>query len=363
MRSGPTIKDIAQAVGVTPATVSYVLSRNPRQSISAQTRQKVLDAARELGYVPNGAAKVLRNAPSYCVGVAIEKELMLSRFSLVLQGIRNRLESEGYNLMLCSFGQRHGIYPDYIRNMLERRVDGVIFMGKDNTGPTPEAEELILRHQLPFVLYDCGYADRPYSTVDLGYEQAAFELTGRLLAQGARQLLYLRPQADNYQEQQREAGVRRALAARPGCRLRVLPVDTARFSDGFSADERLNKSAAMDTGALLPDLDEGLLPGLADAVLPLLAGFEAGDAVLVSWGAFALPVCRLLESRAMPLQAASLSDMAVPVSLQGRVTVCQLPVYRSGDECARLLLARLAGDTTPCARVMPIPLGDPIPRF
>ena len=61
MRSGPTIKDIARAVGVTPATVSYVLSQNPRQSISAQTRQKVLEAARELGYVPNGAANCAEN--------------------------------------------------------------------------------------------------------------------------------------------------------------------------------------------------------------------------------------------------------------------------------------------------------------
>ena len=70
MKSGPTIKDIARAVGVTPATVSYVLNQNPKQSISAQTRERVMKAAQEMGYVPSSAAKVVHGSPSYCVGVA-----------------------------------------------------------------------------------------------------------------------------------------------------------------------------------------------------------------------------------------------------------------------------------------------------
>ena len=356
MRTGPTIKDIARAVGVTPATVSYVLSQNPRQTISPQTRQRVLEAARELGYVPNGAAKVLRNAPSYCVGVAIEKELILSRFSLVLQGIRDRMEQEGYNLMLCSFGRRHGAYPDYINNMLERRTDGVIFMGKDNAGPTPEAEELIARFHLPFVLYDCGYTGRPYPTVELGYEQAGFELTSHMLAHGARRLLYLRPQADNYQEQQREAGVRRAVADRPDVALRVLHADVAGEMIHYTSQARLGTGIELRTDDRLRQLIAGL-------VLPALEGFGPRDGALVSWGVFAPSLCALLDQAGRSLQVGALSDMLVPDSLRGRVTVCRLPGYQAGVECARLLLARLGGDEAPRTRTLPLPLGEPSLQF
>ncbi len=353
MRSGPTIKDIARKVGVTPATVSYVLSQNPRQSISVQTRQKVLDAAREMGYVPNGAAKVLRNAPSYCVGVAIEKELMLSRFSLVLQGIRDRMESAGYNLMLCSFGRRHGIYPDYINNMLERRIDGAIFVGEDNNGPTAEAEELITRYQLPFVLYDCGTTDAPYSTVNLGYEQAGFDMASHMISQGARRLLYLRPCFENYQEQQREAGVRRAAENFPGVEVQVLRTSVVGNSLHFSPRDRLgrDRDTAVGTDALVPDLHRELFP--------VLEHFSPADGLIASWGVFSAPVCRLLDQYGIRIQVGALSDMQVPSTLRGRVSVCRLPGYQAGDTCASLLLARLEGDETPQARVLPMPVGQP----
>ena len=165
MKTKPTIRDIANAAGVTPATVSYVLNQNARQTTSAQTRERVLAAAREMGYLPSAAAKVVRGSPSCCVGVAIEKDLNTNRFNLVLQGIRDQMEQRGYNLMLCGFDRRHSIYPDYIRNALEGRIDGVIFIGKDNEGPSAQAEALVLRHQIPFVVYDCGLEEKPYSIV------------------------------------------------------------------------------------------------------------------------------------------------------------------------------------------------------
>lgn len=309
-----------------------------------------------MGYVPNGAAKVLRNAPCYCVGVAIEKELVHNRFNLVLQGIRDRLEGEGYNLMLCSFGQRHGIYPDYINNMLERRIDGVIFMGQDNTGPTPEAEALIDRYHLPFVLYDCGYTGRPYSTVELAYEEAGFSMANYMLAGGARRLLYLRPDVDNYQEQQREAGLRRALAAYPDVTLQVLLPDIARELIHYTPQARLG------TGIELK-VNEGIVSFLSGQVLPALAGFGRRDGVIVSWGVYAQPLCLMLDEAGLQIQVGALSDMLVPRMLHGRAKVCRLPGYQAGVECARLLLARLAGDTTPQVCTLPMPLGDPTMLF
>ena len=61
MRARPTIKDIAAEVGVSHTTVSYILSGNTTQKISPATRKAVLDAAKRLQYVPNSAARSLRN--------------------------------------------------------------------------------------------------------------------------------------------------------------------------------------------------------------------------------------------------------------------------------------------------------------
>ena len=55
-----TITDVAAASGVSRATVSFVLRDSPGQSISAPTRERVRQAARDLGYVPHGIARALR---------------------------------------------------------------------------------------------------------------------------------------------------------------------------------------------------------------------------------------------------------------------------------------------------------------
>ena len=99
MRARPTIKDIAAEVGVSHTTVSYILSGNTTQKISPATRKAVLDAAKRLQYVPNSAARSLRNNSTHCVSVAMEKALTNTRFSGLLQGIRESLQAVSQTLV------------------------------------------------------------------------------------------------------------------------------------------------------------------------------------------------------------------------------------------------------------------------
>ncbi|MGI9823915.1 LacI family DNA-binding transcriptional regulator [Agromyces sp. Marseille-Q5079] len=62
-----TMKDVSVAAGVSPATVSFVLNDKPTETISPETRERVRRAAAELGYVPNGAARALREGTSRIV--------------------------------------------------------------------------------------------------------------------------------------------------------------------------------------------------------------------------------------------------------------------------------------------------------
>jgi DNA-binding LacI/PurR family transcriptional regulator len=70
-----TITDVAAASGVSRATVSFVLRDSPNQSISAATRERVRQAARDLGYVPHGIARALREGTSRIVVLTIEVAL------------------------------------------------------------------------------------------------------------------------------------------------------------------------------------------------------------------------------------------------------------------------------------------------
>jgi DNA-binding LacI/PurR family transcriptional regulator len=70
-----TLNDVAAASGVSRATVSFVLRDSPGQSISAATRERVREAARALGYVPNGIARALREGTSRIVVLTIDPVL------------------------------------------------------------------------------------------------------------------------------------------------------------------------------------------------------------------------------------------------------------------------------------------------
>jgi DNA-binding LacI/PurR family transcriptional regulator len=70
-----TLNDVAAASGVSRATVSFVLRDSPGQSISAATRERVREAARALGYVPNGLARALREGTSRIVLLTIDAAL------------------------------------------------------------------------------------------------------------------------------------------------------------------------------------------------------------------------------------------------------------------------------------------------
>ena len=65
-RKNVTIKDIAQYAGVSTMTVSYVLNKNSKQTISEATRKKVLEAVETLHYVPSNTAKALRSNKTQC---------------------------------------------------------------------------------------------------------------------------------------------------------------------------------------------------------------------------------------------------------------------------------------------------------
>jgi LacI family transcriptional regulator len=100
----PTIKDVARAAGVSVATVSYVINDGPR-SVTDETRARVMETMRQLGYEPNISARRLRLNRTNVLGLAVAglsglPGLADLYFLDIIRGISITADQHEYNLML-----------------------------------------------------------------------------------------------------------------------------------------------------------------------------------------------------------------------------------------------------------------------
>jgi LacI family transcriptional regulator len=120
-----TLRDVAAAAGVHPATASRALNPDTRALVNADTAQRVLDAATALGYRPNPIARGLKTSRSYTIGVVVP-DLRNPLFPPIARGIEERLEPAGYTSLLANTDndpEREQLSFDALR---ARQVDGYI---------------------------------------------------------------------------------------------------------------------------------------------------------------------------------------------------------------------------------------------
>ena len=126
-----TIDEIAKLSKVSVSTVSKAL--NGYTEISEKTRNRVIEIADQLGYMPNATAQSLVRKRSNTIGVVYEVEYGLKNlfFSGVLEAFRKNVESNGYDILLLSHNTDSGL--DYLRHCQSKNVDAVLVVsGGDN---------------------------------------------------------------------------------------------------------------------------------------------------------------------------------------------------------------------------------------
>jgi LacI family repressor for deo operon, udp, cdd, tsx, nupC, and nupG len=123
----PTINDVAKRAGVSTATVSRVLSN--AALFAPATRRKVLDAVERLGYVPNATAKNLRMLRTRKLLVTVP-DISRPLFSLILQGIEEAADREGYSVLLGDTQYDQGREERYASMLNGKEADGLIFLGR-----------------------------------------------------------------------------------------------------------------------------------------------------------------------------------------------------------------------------------------
>jgi LacI family transcriptional regulator len=186
-----TIKDVARRANVSVTSASYAL--NDTGTITAATRKRVLAAAEELNYHPNGFARHLKKRKTHTLGVFITR-FGGSFYEEILEGIHDAALKTDYELIVCPESRS-------LRKILtQRQVDGAIVFDSKVEGATLTR---LASKRFPIVVLD-RYLDVDYLfPVLLDNQQGTREAFQHLYAQGAQKIAYVSGAADSFDNMER----------------------------------------------------------------------------------------------------------------------------------------------------------------
>lgn len=182
-----TLKEIADAAGVHPATVSRALSRERSSLVSDDTRRVVEEKASELGYMPSMAARTLRRGRSDTIGVVVA-DLTNPYTSQVIRGIENALEGRGIMAFVVETQDDVERLGRVVNHLFGRSIDAII------STAARQGTEGILRkaeRQVPVVLADRSLPGSGLSTVAPDDVLGASLVAQHLLSLGHRRVAQL----------------------------------------------------------------------------------------------------------------------------------------------------------------------------
>jgi LacI family transcriptional regulator len=200
------VVDVAARAGVSLGTVSNVLNRPDR--VSPRTRERVLRAIEELGFVRNEAARQLRAGKSRTIGLVV-LDVRNPFFTDVAAGVEHTAGASGSSVVLCNSNDDVAREQHYLSMLKEQRAFGILItpVGDDDT-----AIEEIRRMGTPVVLVDRG-ANRRQCSVSVNDRLGGELAVAHLIEQGHTRIAFVGGPASLDQVSQRLAGARAAVAA------------------------------------------------------------------------------------------------------------------------------------------------------
>lgn len=186
--SGLNIHDLAKHLNISIGTVSRAL--NGRADVSEETRQRVLDAAKALGYSPNQSGRSLRRGSTGMVGfMVIANRSRAVRgeafFMTVFDGVQSVLAKENLDLVIYYCGDEQS--PEtYVQRIVERGlVDGLII---SQTTRIDHRIDYLMQQHLPFIAFGRSQSGGDHSWIDLDFEGVAEESIELLTRLGHRRI-------------------------------------------------------------------------------------------------------------------------------------------------------------------------------
>ncbi|HSV81622.1 MAG TPA: LacI family DNA-binding transcriptional regulator [Ramlibacter sp.] len=159
--AGPvTIEHIAHAAGVHPASVSRAL-RGVQGKVSAETRERIVQIARELGYQPNAVAASLRTKQTNLVAIVVP-DVGNPLFGPIVQGLEAELRRHGYMSLMVQPPEDPNERRAIILALANRNISGLMILAAESDDPMLQA---VAERSLAAVLVNRGRGERRFSSV------------------------------------------------------------------------------------------------------------------------------------------------------------------------------------------------------
>ena len=202
-----TIYDIADQLGVSPATVSRALNDNP--SISISTRNKINSLAEKLGYRHNHFASSLRLQKTHTIGVILH-ELNSYFITSVLAGIEKIATEAKYNLIIAHSAENPSLEAANARNLFHKRVDGIIASLSFDTEDLTHFKQFQSKN-IPVVFFDRVFENSETAKVIINNFQAGYDATSHLINQDCKRIAHITSSLKRNVYAERKRGYKQAL--------------------------------------------------------------------------------------------------------------------------------------------------------
>lgn len=320
-----TISHVARRAGVSPTTVSHVLSG--KRLVGAATRATVLEAIRELGYRPNHVARNLRTRRSHMIAVVVP-DITNPFYAVLTRGLADAVDAAGYGTYVCNTDGQHERERKFLQDVMDRGVDGIVFASGEtasqvNLQPIGDTTPIIcIGEQLDHPMCDAVIPDD---------ERGSCEAGAFLASRGYRRIAMIQ-------------GPPRYGAAR-----------TAGFRSAMQA-------AGLKVPSQLMVRGDWTRKGGYAAMTALMALPDPPDAVFCANDLMAIGVLDVAHELGLEVPAdlavVGFDDVDAATIVTPRLTTVRNPSYETGSAAGDLLLSRTSGRYTGAGRtvVLPCPL-------
>jgi LacI family transcriptional regulator len=182
-----TIYDIAEALNLSPATVSRGLKEHP--AIRKDTRKRILDKAKEMGYRQNFFASNLRRNRTNTIGVIVPR-LNSYFMSSVLAGMEKIANQAGYNLVISQSMESIAKEIANVKTLYNSRVDGLLVSLAYATDDISHFESLIEKG-VPLIFFDRVFDHPQCTSIVIDNYKAGYEMTQHLIGQGCIRIAHI----------------------------------------------------------------------------------------------------------------------------------------------------------------------------
>ena len=307
-----TIKDIAEACGVSYATVSRTLNR--RNGVDPKTREKIQRVADRLGYSPNLHARSLKTNQTGIIGLILP-DISNPFFADITSAVNEIIYAQGYRSILCTTGWDVGIEEKQLSVLSDHRVDGIVFK------PSPELTDRYAELPMAKVMIS-NSQDRRFNFVEIDNREGGRIAAEHLADCGYRSPAFIGGDEDSRSNQDRLRGFRERLDER-GI---GLADEMVRFG-GFSIDSGYR------------------------SVADLLSRTEKPDCFFCGNDLIALGVLQYLSENRYPVPdrvgVVGFDDVYFASLPQIQLTTVRQPRYEIGTYAARVLIAALESEEPP----------------